>query len=210
MAGNTMSAPRRLRHADPAHLAFTAPYFHDGRAPGLAEVIAHLDQTFGLGLSHADSADLVAYLDAVGDAETPFERKDFAFDMAEVEVFAGLLDQTLADRRADLTRLIVDTVNADLREIAEHWYRPGDRDIRSVIAAWAMQLRRAGTLAREGAWAAAQTAFAAYRNSMGGRSTEGRRGGTALHLPAGCADRLSSGAAACGGSGKQVIPMELY
>jgi cytochrome c peroxidase len=149
------------------NLAFTAPYFHDGRAPGLAEVVAHFDQTFGLGLSRAESADLVAYLEAVGDAKTPFERKDFAFDMAELEVFAGLLDQTLAERRADLTRLIVDTVNAELREIAEHWYRPGDRDVRSVIAAWAVQLRRVDTLARKAAWAAAQTAFAAYRNSVG-------------------------------------------
>jgi hypothetical protein len=87
--------------------------------------------------------------------------------MAELEVFAGLLDQTLAERRADLTRLIVDTVNAELREIAEHWYRPGDRDVRSVIAAWAVQLRRVDTLAREAAWAAAQTAFAAYRTPRG-------------------------------------------
>lgn len=148
------------------NLAFTAPYFHDGRARDLADVVAHFDQTFGLGLNAPERADLVAYLEAVGDAEQPFERKDFAFDMAELEVFAGLLDQTLADRRADLTRLIVDTVNAELREVAEHWYRPEDRDIRSVIAAWAVQLRRMDTLAREGDWVAAQTALASYRGSL--------------------------------------------
>ena len=40
------------------------------------------------------------------------------------------------------------------------------RDIRGVIAAGAVQLRRVQTLAREGAWAAAQTARATYRNSV--------------------------------------------
>jgi hypothetical protein len=128
--------------------------------------------TIAAALGCATSAALAGEVDPgafqpVDDAETPFKRKDFAFDMAELKVFAGLLDHTLTDRRADLTRLIVDTVNAELREIAERWYRPGDRDVRSVIAAWAVQLRRVDTVAREGAWAAAQTAFAAYRNSVG-------------------------------------------
>jgi hypothetical protein len=81
-------------------------------------------------------------------------------------VFAGVLDQTLAERRADLTRLVVDTINAELREVAEHWYRSSDRDIRSLIDAWAVQLRRVDTLARASEWAQAQSALAAYRNAV--------------------------------------------
>lgn len=147
-------------------LAFTAPYFHDGRASSLADVVVHLDATFDLGLSVAERSDLLAYLEAVGDGEKPFERKDLAFDMTEIEVFTRLLDQTLADRRADLTRLIIDTVNAELRELAGHWHRPHDRAIRGLIAGWAVQLRRVDGHADAGAWADAQAALAAYRRSV--------------------------------------------
>jgi hypothetical protein len=148
------------------NLAFTAPYSDDGRAPDLAAVVAHFDQTVELGLSAAERADLVTYLEAVGDAERPFERKDLAFDMAEIAVFTGLLDQTLADRDIELTRLIVDTVNAELREVAEHWYRPEDRDVRGAIVAWAVQLRRVDGHARDGNWPAAGTALASYRSAV--------------------------------------------
>ncbi len=39
-----------------------APYFHDGSAGTLAEVVAHYDATLGLGLDGAQQADLVEYL----------------------------------------------------------------------------------------------------------------------------------------------------
>src|SRR5690606_15205808 len=118
------------------------------------------------GLSADERADLLAYLEAVGDATQPFERKDLAFDMAEIAVFTGLLDHTLAERDADLTRLIVDTVNMELREVAEHWYRPEDREVRGMIAGWAVQLRRVDGHAQDGDWADAQAALAAYRTSV--------------------------------------------
>ena len=38
------------------------PYFHDGSAATLADVVDHYDGFFGLGLSAAEKADLVAYL----------------------------------------------------------------------------------------------------------------------------------------------------
>jgi mono/diheme cytochrome c family protein len=39
-----------------------APYFHDGSAPDLLAVVNHYDQLFGLNLTAAQKADLVAYL----------------------------------------------------------------------------------------------------------------------------------------------------
>jgi cytochrome c peroxidase len=142
---------------------FTPPYFHDGRAAGLADVVEHFNRHFTLGLQAGERADLVAYLEAVGDGQTPTERTDLAFEMAELEIFTGLLDRTLADRDVPLTRLVVDTVNRELRKVAERWYRAADRRIRGRIAGWAVQLRRVATLAEEGNRQAAGAALADYR-----------------------------------------------
>lgn len=146
---------------------FTAPYFHDGRASTLGAVIAHFDRTFGLDLTASERTDLLAYLQAIGDGREPTERKDFAFDMAELEIFTNLLDVTLERRDAGLTRLIVDTVNGELREIGGRWFRPKDRGIRATVAGWAIQLRRVATHAQEGEWRAAARALAAYRERLG-------------------------------------------
>jgi mono/diheme cytochrome c family protein len=146
--------------------SFTAPYFHDGRAARLEDVVSHFDRTFELGLEEVEQADLVAYLQTIGDGLDPSERKDFAFDMKELQTFAGLLDAAIERQDADLVRLIVDTVNADLREIAEQWYRPADRHIRGLISGWAIQLRRVASQAGEGAWREAAAARADYRNLL--------------------------------------------
>jgi cytochrome c peroxidase len=39
-----------------------APYFHDGSAATLLDVVKHYDRVFGLGLSPEQQADLVEYL----------------------------------------------------------------------------------------------------------------------------------------------------
>jgi Di-haem cytochrome c peroxidase len=145
---------------------FTAPYFHDGRAASLEDVVVHFDRTFSLGLDARERADLAAYLRAVGDGIEPTERKDFAFDMTELSTFTGLLDATIEDRDPDLVRMIVDTVNAELREIAEQWHRPADRRIRGVIAGWAIQLRRVASHAAAGDWPEAREALAEYRDLL--------------------------------------------
>ena len=98
-------------------IGFTAPYFHDGRAATLTDVVAHFDEVFGLDLDDGERADLVDYLEAVGDGEQPFVPKDLAFDLAELAIFTRLLEITLADRDPVLTRLVVDTVNAELPEL---------------------------------------------------------------------------------------------
>jgi mono/diheme cytochrome c family protein len=43
-------------------LAMHPPYFHDGSAATLADVVAHYDAHLSLGLTPAEEADLVAYL----------------------------------------------------------------------------------------------------------------------------------------------------
>ena len=46
-------------------LAARAPYFHNGSAPDLATLVNFYDARFGIGLSAADKADLVAFLGAL-------------------------------------------------------------------------------------------------------------------------------------------------
>lgn len=43
-------------------LAWHPPYFHDGSAANLADVVEHYDQALALGLTAAQKADLVEFL----------------------------------------------------------------------------------------------------------------------------------------------------
>lgn len=45
-----------------AALAVAAPYFHDGSAATLADLVEHYDAYLGLGLTAAQKADLVEYV----------------------------------------------------------------------------------------------------------------------------------------------------
>ncbi|MHA1554414.1 MAG: cytochrome c peroxidase, partial [Alphaproteobacteria bacterium] len=98
---------------------FTAPYFHDGSQPTLASVVGWFDQTFGLGLSSRELADLTAYVAAVGDADEPYETFDeenTAFRLAweELTTFASTLDWLLPRRDTFHAGLLIDTVASDL------------------------------------------------------------------------------------------------
>ena len=46
-------------------LAARPPYFHDGSAATLADVINFYDMRFGIGLTSQEKADLVAFLQAL-------------------------------------------------------------------------------------------------------------------------------------------------
>ena len=138
---------------------FTAPYFADGRAGSFDAVVEHFDDFYRLGLTAHERGDLVAYLRAVGDGERPFVAKDFAFDLAEVMVFASTLEQTIRDRNITILELTVSTINDELRSIREKWHRPRSRPIRAVIADWVLQLRRVARHADRGDWDAAQTSL---------------------------------------------------
>lgn len=53
---------------------YSPPYMHDGRFKNYAEVIAHFDRTYGLGLKPAEKKDLEAYLEAVGEGIDPYDK----------------------------------------------------------------------------------------------------------------------------------------
>ena len=101
-------------------IAYTAPYFHDGSLETLADVVNWFNDTHNLGLTSQESADLTAYLEAVGSADDPFEIFDeentvFALGWAELSTFLTTLDTLIPAEDTEHTLLLLDTVTPDLR-----------------------------------------------------------------------------------------------
>jgi hypothetical protein len=105
---------------------FSAPYFHDGRYDSYDQVIGHFDRTFELGLSPQDRADLVAYLQAVGDALVPYEQDGVTAQLKEINDFASVLDVAIPAHDNDVIALAVHTIGGELRELVEQF--PGIKD----------------------------------------------------------------------------------
>ena len=98
---------------------FTAPYFHDGSLPTLASVVDWFDDNHEIGLSDAERSDLTAYLEAVGDSDNPYEefnaeRTKFRLGWEELTTFATTLNTLIPLRDAFHSKLMIDTVAADL------------------------------------------------------------------------------------------------
>ena len=98
---------------------FNAPYFHDGRYDSYEQVIAHFDRMFDLHLSTDETRDLVAYLNAVGDGERPFEHDGVAIRMKEIREFASVLELSIPAGDKAVVSLAVAGVGAELRELVE-------------------------------------------------------------------------------------------
>jgi len=145
---------------------YTAPYFAEGSAADYGEAVTHFDDFYSLELTAQEQNQLVAYLNAVGAGENPTKTKDFAFDMSEILTFVGTLDRSLEDKRPDVVQMTVDTINTELRDVREHWKRPADRKVRSVIAGWVVQMRRVATLARDGQWESARETVRSWQKRV--------------------------------------------
>jgi len=97
----------------------TAPYFHDGSLETLGEVVDWFDRRFELDLGEQERADLVAYLEAVGTGEAPYETFDerntpFRLMMDELSVFLSTLDTLIPARDKEHADLLLRTVAADM------------------------------------------------------------------------------------------------
>lgn len=152
---------------------FTAPYFHDGRYESFAAVVDHFDRTYGLALSAGDKSDLVAYLEAVGDGDDPYEPVTRQSEMSEVASYVAVLDRAIDLKDLAAVSLVVDTVNFELARLARRFdnYNPTTgrtrRPDRPDVAALARQLTTdmsaVGALAREGQSEKAKAALDTYR-----------------------------------------------
>jgi hypothetical protein len=105
---------------------FNAPYFHDGRYDTYDQVVGHFDRTFELGLAPQDRADLVAYLQAIGDGLMPYDRDGVTAQLKEINDFASVLGTAIPAHNNDVIALAVHTISGELRELVEQF--PGVRD----------------------------------------------------------------------------------
>jgi cytochrome c peroxidase len=105
---------------------FNAPYFHDGRYDSYDQVVGHFDRTFELALSPQDRADLVAYLQAVGDGLIPYEQDGVTAQLKEINDFASVLDVAIPAHNNEVIALAVHTVSGELRDLVEQF--PGVKD----------------------------------------------------------------------------------
>ena len=145
--------------------AYTAPYFHDGSLPTLAAVVDWFDDTKSLGLTGAERAELVAYLETVGAADQPYEAFDaentaLRLTFSALTTFAATLDTLLPRRDAEHILLLTDTVAADLAADASTM---SNLAARPYIYALAERLAEVGAAVRDGDWDTAEASWAAFR-----------------------------------------------
>ncbi|MBV8650513.1 MAG: hypothetical protein JO255_03535, partial [Alphaproteobacteria bacterium] len=153
---------------------FNAPYFHDGRYDTYGQVVAHFDRVYSLGLSAQDREDLVAYLEAVGDGERPYEPNGVIDRLTELHDFVSVLDTALPAHDREVISLTVSTVGGELRELAEAFPDKKDtalgdgadarRMARAVLKEMAMKLRRIDIAAAAGQFDEAATIFKDYQS----------------------------------------------
>jgi len=100
---------------------FNAPYFHDGRYTNYAQVVAHFDRIFYLGLSARDRQDLVAYLEAIGDGEQALLADGVETRVKEIADFMSVLDTAVPEHNVRIAAMALDAVDRQLRDLTEQF-----------------------------------------------------------------------------------------
>jgi len=155
---------------------FNAPYFHDGRFDTFGEVVGYFDKHYDLGLKDNERADLVAYLDAVGDAAEPFTRNTVQAELNELAAFVSVLDTAIPARNREVISLTVDSVGGEWRELGEKY--PGRTDssvsgglserlqARGAVRNIVLTLRRISMASEAGDFAGAAAMYADYKQQV--------------------------------------------
>ena len=148
-------------------ILYTAPYFHDGALPTLADVVDWFNRRYALGLDAASAADLTAYLEAVGAGERPFESFDAEntrarLGFAEASVFLSTLDRLIPARDRRHALLALRSVGADLAADAAGMATP---DARTAAAALASRISALARAVDDGDWREAARLWAEYREA---------------------------------------------
>jgi Di-haem cytochrome c peroxidase len=97
------------------------PYFHDGRYSSYAQVVAHFDRVFYLGLSAADRQDLVAYLNAIGEAPQALPLDSIEAHMTEIHGYLSLLEAAILSDDQESEPMAFDILDRELRELTEYY-----------------------------------------------------------------------------------------
>jgi cytochrome c peroxidase len=152
---------------------FNAPYFHDGRFDDFGQVVGYFDRHYELGLTAGERSDLVAYLDAVGDAATPVTRNTVQAELDEIAAFVSVLDTAIPAHDREVIALTVESVGAEWRELGEKF--PGRTDTsvsgglaerlraRASVRDMVLTLRRVAMAVEASDFTGAAQAYADYR-----------------------------------------------
>lgn len=153
---------------------FNAPYFHDGRYDSYDQVVGYFDRQFDLGLSAKSKADLVAYLNAVGDADIPFTANTVQAELAELAAFASVFGTAIPAHDKGVIALAVESIGHEWREFGESFPGRSDTSVqggvkerlkaRAVVRGLVLGLRRIAMAAERNDFAGAAQAYADYRH----------------------------------------------
>lgn len=155
---------------------FNGPYFHDGRYANYAQVVAHFDRAFYLGLSGRDRQDLVAYLEAVGDGEQALVTDSVAAHVKELTEFASVLETALSQHDVAVVTLTVDTLDLELRDLTEAFPERRDPTVqggvrersaaRAVLKNLVLRLHEIDSAAQGSRFDEAAAALGSYHNML--------------------------------------------
>ncbi len=161
---------------------FNAPYFHDGRFDSYDQVVGYFDRHFDLGLTAPERADLVAYLDAVGDAKEPVTRNTVQAELDEIAQFSSVLDTAIPARNREIIALTVDAVGNEWRELGENFPERSDTSVsggfkerlraRGAVRGLVLGLRRIAMAASADEFGEAAQAYADYRAQVAAAEPE--------------------------------------
>jgi cytochrome c peroxidase len=152
---------------------FSGPYFHDGRFDSFGEVVKYFDRHYDLGLTEHERGDLVAYLDAVGDADEPVTRDTVQAELDEIALFAGVLEKAIPQRNREIIGMTVETVGHEWRELGENFPPAKDptvagglnerRRARNAVFGVVLTLRRIAMASEAGKFGEAARLYTGYR-----------------------------------------------
>jgi cytochrome c peroxidase len=155
---------------------FNGPYFHDGRYANFGQVVAHFDREFYLGLTAQDRRDLVAYLMAVGDGEQPTEPDSVELRLREISDIVAVLESAIADHDIQVSLLSTNTVDRELRDLAECFPEPRNVNVsggleararaRVVVKSLVLVVRQISVASEHSKFDEAATQLAAFRASL--------------------------------------------
>ena len=155
---------------------FNAPYFHDGRFDRYDQVVDYFDRHFALGLTGNERSDLLAYLEAVGDAAEPITRNTLQVQLDEIEQFASVLGTAIPERNKEVIALTVDAVGNEWREMGENFPAAKDTSVngglherlkaRGAVRELVLTLRQIAMASEAGDYAQAAQVLADYRRQV--------------------------------------------
>lgn len=143
-------------------IKFTAPYFHDGRAPTLQAVVEWFNDNHGLGMKRREIDDLTAYLDTVGDGVDAYEDTSYYLD-AEMEEFSFFLSAYEFLKEKDKPKLMTITFETIASEIRNHKWELQDYQFLPVMNRLAELMDEAVEANKQGNRALVDQKVEAYR-----------------------------------------------